>query len=89
VNLDNLVIAYEAIWAIGTGQVCEPWQANQTIASIRDYLGRDDISFLYGGSVKPSNIDAIMLQPCIDGVMVGKSSLEPEALAQIANFSKE
>lgn len=86
VDLSNLILAYEAIWAIGTGQICEPEEANRVVGLIRNQLDRKDVPILYGGSVKPSNIDAIMVQPEIDGVMVGGASLEPSSLARIVNF---
>ncbi|NEQ09435.1 MAG: triose-phosphate isomerase [Moorea sp. SIO1G6] len=87
VDLNHLLIAYEAVWAIGTGLTCQPSEANRVIRFIREQLDHKDISILYGGSVKPNNIDEIMTQPEIDGVMVGRASLDPVNLAQIANYS--
>jgi triosephosphate isomerase (TIM) len=86
INQDNLVIAYEPIWAIGTGDTCEVEEANRIIGLIRSKLTNPNVSIQYGGSVKPNNIDEIMAQPEIDGVLVGGASLEPESFARIVNF---
>ncbi|MFN6486053.1 MULTISPECIES: triose-phosphate isomerase [unclassified Nostoc] len=86
IDQNNLVIAYEPIWAIGTGDTCEAVEANRIIGLIRSQLSNPDVSIQYGGSVKPNNIDEIMAQPEIDGVLVGGASLEPESFARIVNF---
>ncbi|RCJ37782.1 triose-phosphate isomerase [Nostoc punctiforme NIES-2108] len=86
IDQDNLVIAYEPIWAIGTGDTCEVEEANRIIGLIRSKLTNPNVSIQYGGSVKPNNIDEIMAQPEIDGVLVGGASLEPESFARIVNF---
>ncbi|GAB4241375.1 MAG: triose-phosphate isomerase [Stanieria sp.] len=86
INQNNLVIAYEPIWAIGTGDTCESIEANRVIGIIRQQLTNRDVPIQYGGSVKPSNIDEIMAQPEIDGVLVGGASLEPDSFARIANY---
>lgn len=86
INQDNLVIAYEPIWAIGTGDTCEVEEANRIIGLIRSQLTNPNVPIQYGGSVKPNNIDEIMAQPEIDGVLVGGASLEPESFARIVNF---
>lgn len=88
VNVDqqNLVIAYEPIWAIGTGDTCEAAEANRVIGLIRSQLSNPDVPIQYGGSVKPGNIDQIMAQPEIDGALVGGASLEPESFARIVNY---
>nr|WP_267871614.1 triose-phosphate isomerase [Nostoc sp. CHAB 5715] len=86
IDQDNLVIAYEPIWAIGTGDTCEVTEANRIIGLIRSQLSNPNVSIQYGGSVKPNNIDEIMAQPEIDGVLVGGASLEPESFARIVNF---
>lgn len=86
INQHNLVIAYEPIWAIGTGDTCEVEEANRIIGLIRSKLTNPNVSIQYGGSVKPNNIDEIMAQPEIDGVLVGGASLEPESFARIVNF---
>jgi triosephosphate isomerase (TIM) len=86
VNQDNLVIAYEPIWAIGTGDTCETTEANRVIGLIRNQLTNPNVSIQYGGSVKPNNIDEIMAQPEIDGVLVGGASLEPDSFSRIVNY---
>lgn len=86
VDQSNLVIAYEPIWAIGTGDTCEAKEANRVIGIIRAQLTYSDVSIQYGGSVKPDNIDEIMAQPEIDGVLVGGASLDPASFARIVNY---
>ena len=86
VDQENLVIAYEPIWAIGTGETCASDEANRVIGLIRSKLKNPDVSIQYGGSVKPGNIDEIMAQPEIDGALVGGASLQPESFARIANY---
>ncbi len=88
IDLVNLVIAYEPIWAIGTGETCEAKEANRVIGLIRSQLQNPNVSILYGGSVKPGNIDEIMAQPEIDGVLVGGASLESASFARIVNYQK-
>lgn len=87
------VIAYEPIWAIGTGRTATPEQANETIAFIREVvknLYNDEISekirIQYGGSVKPDNASEIMNQTDIDGALVGGASLNPKDFIEIINF---
>ncbi len=86
VDQNNLIIAYEPIWAIGTGDTCEAAEANRIIGLIRNQLSNQNVSIQYGGSVKPNNIDEIMAQSEIDGALVGGASLEPESFARIVNF---
>jgi triosephosphate isomerase (TIM) len=86
VNLDKVVIAYEPIWAIGTGETCESEEANRVIGLIRKRIKSEQVPILYGGSVKPTNIDEIMAQPEIDGALVGGASLEAESFARIVNY---
>ncbi|MBF2090846.1 MAG: triose-phosphate isomerase [Synechococcales cyanobacterium K44_A2020_017] len=86
VDQTQLVIAYEPIWAIGTGETCESSEANRVIGLIRSQLTHADVPIQYGGSVKPGNIDEIMAQPEIDGALVGGASLEPESFARIVNY---
>jgi triosephosphate isomerase (TIM) len=86
VDQDNLVIAYEPIWAIGTGDTCEAKEANRIIGLIRSQLKNKAVTIQYGGSVKPSNVDEIMAQPEIDGALVGGASLDPKDFARIVNF---
>ena len=82
----NLIVAYEPIWAIGTGKTCEASDANKICALIRRLIGFNDVIIQYGGSVKPNNIDEIMSMSDIDGVLVGGSSLDPISFSRIANF---
>lgn len=86
IDQSNLVIAYEPIWAIGTGDTCESVEANRVIGLIRKQLNNPDVPIQYGGSVKPDNIDEIMAQPEIDGALVGGASLQPDSFARIVNF---
>ena len=86
VDQNNLIIAYEPIWAIGTGDTCEAAEANRIIGLIRSQLSNPNVSIQYGGSVKPNNIDEIMTQTEIDGALVGGASLEAESFARIVNF---
>lgn len=86
VDQHNLVIAYEPIWAIGTGDTCEATEANRVIGLIRGRLENSAVTIQYGGSVKPNNIDEIMAQPEIDGALVGGASLEPEGFARIVQY---
>ena len=86
VNQDNIVIAYEPIWAIGTGDTCESEEANRVIGVIRQQIDNKDISIQYGGSVKPGNIDESMAQPESDGALVGGASLKADSFARIVNF---
>lgn len=86
VDQNNLVIAYEPIWAIGTGDTCAATEANRVIGVIRQQLDNQDVSIQYGGSVKPDNVDEIMAQPEIDGALVGGASLSADSFARIANY---
>jgi triosephosphate isomerase len=88
VDQTNLVIAYEPIWAIGTGDTCESKEASRVIGLIRSQLSNPDVPIQYGGSVKPDNIDEIMAQPEIDGALVGGASLQPASFARIVNYQK-
>jgi len=86
VNQYDLVIAYEPIWAIGTGDTCASDEANRVIGKIRAQLVNKDVPIQYGGSVKPGNVDEIMAQSEIDGALVGGASLEPDSFARLANY---
>ena len=86
VDQQKLVIAYEPIWAIGTGDTCETKEANRVIGLIRSKLTNPDVPIQYGGSVKPENIDEVMVMPEIDGVLVGGASLEARSFSRIVNY---
>ena len=86
VDQQKLVIAYEPIWAIGTGDTCETKEANRVIGLIRSKLTNPDVPIQYGGSVKPDNIDEVMVMPEIDGVLVGGASLEAKSFDRIVNY---
>jgi triosephosphate isomerase len=93
--IDNLVIAYEPVWAIGTGQNATPSQANEVCGFIRKQLSvilgknaGDQISILYGGSVKPDNIEELIAQPELDGVLVGGASLNVQDFISIIKAVK-
>jgi triosephosphate isomerase len=87
IDQSQLVIAYEPIWAIGTGKTCDSQEANRVIGLIRSQLSNPDVPIQYGGSVKPENIDEIMAQSEIDGVLVGGASLDAPGFARIVNYN--
>jgi triosephosphate isomerase len=93
-ELAAVTVAYEPIWAIGTGRTATPETAQETVAFIRRRLrehfgaAADGVRILYGGSVKAANIDALMEQPDIDGVLVGGASLDPQEFARIVRFTE-
>jgi len=88
-RLADVVIAYEPVWAIGTGRVASPEQAQEAIAFIRalvadrDKDAAESVRILYGGSVKPDNAAELIALPAVDGALVGGASLEAESFAQI------
>jgi triosephosphate isomerase (TIM) len=91
----SLVVAYEPVWAIGTGKVASPEDAQEVCAAIRTRLSElysadvsDAVRVLYGGSVKASNVVEIMAQPDVDGALVGGASLIAEEFARLARFPK-
>src|SRR5438045_709302 len=77
---DNLVVAYEPVWAIGTGKTATPEMAQEAHAFIKSLL---DLPVLYGGSVKPENAADLLAQPAVDGALVGGASLDVESFAAI------
>jgi triosephosphate isomerase len=94
-DLKKIVIAYEPVWAIGTGKTATPEDAQEVASAIRHEIaeiGSEEIAaamrILYGGSVKSSNAVSIMAQADVDGALIGGASLDPEELARIAKFYK-
>lgn len=92
-ELGSLVVAYEPVWAIGTGRTATPQIANQVHGIIRNWLAEhssndlaETVRVLYGGSVKPSNIRELMGQNNIDGALVGGASLDADSFARIVQF---
>jgi triosephosphate isomerase len=94
-SVGQLVVAYEPVWAIGTGLTASPDQAQEVHAFIRARLrerfsaGAEEIRIQYGGSVKPDNVAAIMAQPDIDGALVGGASLEPDSFSKIVRYDRQ
>ena len=95
VDPENLVVAYEPIWAIGTGKTATTEQAQEVHAYIRKVLSNlygnksNEIRILYGGSVTPANVDSLMSCKDVNGALVGGASLKPESFAKIVNFKRE
>ncbi len=89
-ELARVTIAYEPIWAIGTGRNCDPEEADRVMATIRGSLdGLDETPILYGGSMKPENVAAYMAKPNVNGGLVGGASLDPTGFAMlIANAAR-
>ena len=92
-QIAKIVIAYEPVWAIGTGEVATPEDAQEVCGAIRRVLGElcdadiaAGVRVLYGGSVKSGNVAQIMAQPDVDGALVGGASLDPEEFARIARY---
>ncbi len=93
-DVRKTVIAYEPVWAIGTGKTASPEQAQEVHADLRKLLAErynqdtaDSVRILYGGSVKPDNAAMLMSQPDIDGALVGGASLKPDSFAAIIDAS--
>ena len=89
----DLVIAYEPVWAIGTGRTAGPEQAQEAHVFVRELVAKlyqkniaDGVRILYGGSVNAANVDAIMAQPDVDGALVGGASLAAESFERIIRF---
>jgi triosephosphate isomerase len=95
IDAENLVVAYEPIWAIGTGKTASPEQAQEVHAFIRERLknlygsAAEGIRILYGGSVTPENIDALMACKDVNGGLVGGASLKPDSFAKLVCYKKE
>ena len=94
-DFENLVVAYEPVWAIGTGKNAAPEQAGEVHHFIRTWLTKyfdapiaNHIRILYGGSVKPENAASYMEQKDVDGLLVGSASLNPESFARIVKFEE-
>ena len=94
-DLDRIIVAYEPVWAIGTGRTATPEQAQEMHAFIRRVFAdrhssgaADALRILYGGSVKPDNIQGLMAQADIDGALVGGASLKADSFAQIVNYRR-
>ena len=92
-DMERIIIAYEPVWAIGTGKTATPEQAQEMHGYIRQKLAEshgsqiaDSVRILYGGSVKPDNISELMAQPDVDGALVGGASLEAESFSKIVNY---
>jgi triosephosphate isomerase len=89
-DLSRVVVAYEPIWAIGTGRTATPEQAQEACAFIRDVLrmrgaAADEVRVLYGGSMKPANAAELLALPDVDGGLIGGASLDPEDFAAIVD----
>jgi len=91
----TIVVAYEPVWAIGTGEVATPEDAQEVCAALRSTLGElyddelaDDVRILYGGSVKGDNVAGIMEQADVDGALVGGASLSPEEFTAIVRYAR-
>lgn len=95
VDCSNVVVAYEPIWAIGTGKTATTEQAQEVHAFIRKILANlygnkaEQIRILYGGSVTPENVDGLMACRDVNGALVGGASLKPDSFSRIVHFKKE
>lgn len=94
-DMENVIIAYEPVWAIGTGRTATDQQAQEAHAFIRTLLlelfgerTASSVRILYGGSVKPDNIDGLMTQPDVDGALVGGASLKAADFGRIVRFNR-
>ncbi len=92
-DMERIIIAYEPVWAIGTGKTATPEQAQEMHGHIRQIVAATHgegvaqaVRILYGGSVKPDNIATLMSQPDVDGALVGGASLEASSFSQIVNY---
>jgi triosephosphate isomerase len=94
-DMEKMILAYEPVWAIGTGKTATTKQAQEVHAFIRKLVAEmyekdiaDQLRILYGGSVKPDNIDALMVQEDIDGALVGGAALNAESFGRIVHFQE-
>ncbi len=94
-GLESLVVAYEPVWAIGTGRTATPEQAEEVHARLREILctlmdpdKADAVRILYGGSVKPDNVDELMACPNVNGALVGGASLKPDDFLRIVHYEE-
>ncbi|KAL3924233.1 MAG: hypothetical protein SGARI_006074, partial [Bacillariaceae sp.] len=94
-DMDKVTIAYEPVWAIGTGKVATPESAQSVHEEIRSMLSDmygadigDSTRILYGGSVSPDSVDGLMAKPDIDGTLVGGASLDAKGFGRIINFEE-
>lgn len=94
-GIHTMLVAYEPVWAIGTGKVATPEQAQDVHRFIRSKLQEffneksDQISLLYGGSVKPENIESLLAQPDIDGALIGGASLDPGSFSTMIQIASK
>ena len=93
-KMANVTLAYEPVWAIGTGKTATPADAEEIHAKIRQQLAKmygpvvsEKVRILYGGSVKPDNVSALMMRDNIDGALVGGASLDAASFAKLVNFN--
>lgn len=93
-RMDKITLAYEPVWAIGTGKTATPADAEEIHEKIRNHLSKmygpvvaNKVRILYGGSVKPDNISALMMRENIDGALVGGASLDAGSFAKLVNFN--
>ncbi len=93
-SADDIILAYEPVWAIGTGKTASPEQAEEVHAAIRSTLKElygdlgNDISILYGGSVKPANVTELLNQPNINGGLVGGASIKADSFAALCKWNQ-
>jgi triosephosphate isomerase len=93
-QVERIVVAYEPVWAIGTGKTATPEDAQEVIGALRNRLAdaygntADRVRILYGGSVKADNVKAIMSQPDVDGALVGGASIDAEEFVRICRFNE-
>jgi triosephosphate isomerase len=95
-DLESVIFAYEPVWAIGTGEVCDAEEANRVCGLIRSTVAEiageevaEEVLVLYGGSVKPDNVEGLMQQSDIDGGLVGGASLKAESFCQLVRVAAE